>query len=367
MVIDIALTFVILLLICILVVVIIAIVKINKNVNHWGRKFKEKDASEEISRGVCYAKRLQKARLEAHSETKPAKSIAGTKKRPVRVGKDKKQKPPNVITTSNNKRKIHAADECQQNSDCGVGHCQRSRIMYMTDGADSIEGMCMSGAELQTLQIDILDEYGLNVEDVLQVDVNGQVFLLISTGTRKFVVHQAIHSRLVESNIGYASDLAVVNGQLYVLNEGCVHHFVLEEQFDEDQWTFQKLQLPCNGTATAITSPHNHESLVVMSTQGTYFVDNGTVVRHQNDQELRVYGQSLQEYAVKRGGDFELVPNQLKIPDADVGIITEENRFYHVAAKPNSWMKKTASISDEPVFITRAVCTQTSTFPNQVN
>lgn len=260
---------------------------------------------------------------------------------------------------------MDTGDVCRTDNDCDAGVCSRARILHLRNGLDGVRGMDLRTQELDALVLDKLEEHHLNVEDVRTIVVDGEEHLVVTTGTRSVLVHRPGLSRLVEANVPLGG-IAPADGRLYALSQDRVVSMPLAREFSRDVWTLATVAvLPARGVHS-VESSHDERMLTAETDQGTFYLQRGAVVRRESSRDARILGATAEEFAVSRNGGMDVFPNSEHIAGADVGVITADNRLFHARSDANAWLKRMRSISGEPVFITRGVCSVDTETPRAV-
>lgn len=249
-------------------------------------------------------------------------------------------------------------DACHIDSDCASGSvCSRSRLMYLDQGVDDIHKISLATQQLSRLDIDVLDQHNLNIDDVLEFTHHGENYLLLSTNTAHVALHSPHVSQLLKTNIN-ATDLALSDGRVYALSNGSVYYIKLANLFRKEQLLVFQPFTTIKGSITSIESSRTGDVISMTGPNGTYTIEFGRVSKHTTSTDARIYGRTRDEFAVRRSDGMHVYPNDKHV-DANTGVITGENRFFHINSEKNRWLKRMRSLANEPVMITQSMCMST--------
>lgn len=248
-------------------------------------------------------------------------------------------------------------NECSNDGDCdGESTCELGGIYYFSRSAVDIPHMNLAGEATERLDLPLLTQNHLNVSDLQTYERDGIRFLIVTTGTKRLLLHRPGKSILITTNVA-ATDLAVCGDRAYVVASGRLYYAHLPRVLHAAHWDFRGMDA-IRDRVLSITCPSDGTVLAVGTATGTYFVRRGRVVRHELSTAPRTYGKTEAVLAVQNAqGSVDVYPNKERVAVEGPTVITEDNRMFTLAADRNQWLKRLRTLESEPVLVGRGVCT----------
>ena len=227
----------------------------------------------------------------------------------------------------------------------------RARIYHLAQGLKPGAGYNLHDQKLAELPLELLDQRGLGVSDVIDVEVDGESWLIVSTGRTSLLLHRMGASHIVTTNVD-ATELAVQNGRLYALSNNKVSSACLRTLVGGGFVEFVSLPVLQAQTVLSLERVHSRDTFGAVAQEGTFSIRNDTVVKRQEAVRNISYGETDEEYAVQTSRGVQLHPNNELLSDIDIAVITAKNELYGLKSTQNKWVRLVRIISGEPVFIT---------------